>query len=173
MCLVLKLDNGKVVSIANGQNHRHIDRITQPSSSVLEYRFWILIFFTGFVLFAAMLCVCFFVNIHMIKYIFIIDWLLITKYFSYSPSSLWNSLHRSTGFMVWVFYLIEKKVHFCQMANMLTFCRLVDVYIFWKILEISGKLREFFSTALVDTMYIVYIWAKLYKFINDGVPFYW
>ena len=46
----------------------------------------------------------------------------------------------------------RKKVHFCQMANMLTFCRLVDVYIFWKILKIYGKLREFFSTALVDTM---------------------
>ena len=35
---------------------------------------------------------------------------------------------------------------------MLTFCRLVDVSIFWKILKISGYLREFFSTALVDTM---------------------
>ena len=102
-------------------------------------------------------------------------WLIINyKIFQPFPSSRWNSLHRwSTGFMVWVFYLMKKKVHFCQMANMLTFCRLVDVYIFWKILEISGKLREFFSTALVDTMYIVYIWAKLYKFINDGVPFYW
>ena len=28
MCLVLKLDNGKVVSIANGQNHRQTDRHT-------------------------------------------------------------------------------------------------------------------------------------------------
>jgi len=54
--------------------------------------------------------------------------------------------------MLWDFYLIEKKGHFCQMANMLTFYRLVDVFIFWKILEIPGKLREFFSTALVDTM---------------------
>ena len=35
MCLVLKLDNGKVVSIANEQT----DRITEPSSIVLVYRF--------------------------------------------------------------------------------------------------------------------------------------
>ena len=35
MCLVLKLDNGKVVSIANGQTHR----VTQPSSTVLVYRY--------------------------------------------------------------------------------------------------------------------------------------
>ena len=35
MCLVLKLDNGKVVSIANGQNHRR----TATSSTVLVYRF--------------------------------------------------------------------------------------------------------------------------------------
>ena len=35
MCLVLKLDNGKVVSIANSQT----DRITEPSSTVLLYRF--------------------------------------------------------------------------------------------------------------------------------------
>ena len=34
MCLVLKLDNGKVVSIANGQT----DRITEPSSTVSIYR---------------------------------------------------------------------------------------------------------------------------------------
>ena len=34
--LVLKLDNGNVVSIANGQNHR--DRITDPHSTVLVYR---------------------------------------------------------------------------------------------------------------------------------------
>ena len=43
MCLVLKLDNGKVVSIANGQNHRwtesQIDRITEPPSTVLVYRY--------------------------------------------------------------------------------------------------------------------------------------
>ena len=36
MCLVLKSDNGKVVSIANGQTHR----VTQPSSTVLVYRFF-------------------------------------------------------------------------------------------------------------------------------------
>ena len=30
----------------------------------------------------------------------------------------------------------------------ITFCRLVDVYFFWKS---QGKLGEFFSTALVDT----------------------
>ena len=59
--------------------------------------------------------------------------------------------------MVGVFYLIEKKVNFCQMANMLTFCRLVDVFIFWKILEISGDIGEFFSTALVDTMVTYYV----------------
>ena len=35
ICLVLKLDNGKVVSIANEQNHR----VTEPSSTVLVYRF--------------------------------------------------------------------------------------------------------------------------------------
>ena len=35
MCLVLKLDNGKVVSIANEQT----DRIKDPSSTVLVYRF--------------------------------------------------------------------------------------------------------------------------------------
>ena len=35
MCLVWKLDNGKVVSIANGQTHRG----TQPSSTVLVYRY--------------------------------------------------------------------------------------------------------------------------------------
>ena len=39
MCLVLKLDNGKVVSIANEQNHRITDRVTEPSSSVLVYRY--------------------------------------------------------------------------------------------------------------------------------------
>ena len=33
MCLVLKLDNGKVVSIASGQTHR----VTQPPSTVLVY----------------------------------------------------------------------------------------------------------------------------------------
>ena len=37
MCLVLELDNGKVVSIANEQNHRQIDRITEPSSTVLVH----------------------------------------------------------------------------------------------------------------------------------------
>ena len=36
MCLVLKSDNRKVVSIANGQTHR----VTQPSSTVLVYRCW-------------------------------------------------------------------------------------------------------------------------------------
>ena len=35
MCLVLKLDNGKVVSIANGQS----DRVTEPSSTELVYRY--------------------------------------------------------------------------------------------------------------------------------------
>ena len=35
MCLVLKLDNGKVVSIVNGQTHR----VTQPPSTVLVYRY--------------------------------------------------------------------------------------------------------------------------------------
>ena len=35
MCLVLKFDNGKVVSIANEQNQR----IIEPSSTVLVYRF--------------------------------------------------------------------------------------------------------------------------------------
>ena len=34
MCLVLKLDNRKVVSIASGQTHR----VTQPPSTVLVYR---------------------------------------------------------------------------------------------------------------------------------------
>ena len=34
MCLILKLDNGKVASIANGQTHR----MTQPPSTVLVYR---------------------------------------------------------------------------------------------------------------------------------------
>ena len=38
MCFVLKLDNGKVVSIANKQIHRQTDRITEPSSTVLVYR---------------------------------------------------------------------------------------------------------------------------------------
>ena len=99
-------------------------------------------FFYKFCIVCCYVVCLFFINVLIIKYISIIDWLLITKYFSHSPSSLWNSLHRSTGFMVWVFYLIEKKVNFCQMANMLTFCRLVDIFIFWKILEISGDLRE-------------------------------
>ena len=36
MCLVLKLDNGKEVSIANEQT----DRITEPSSTVLVYRYF-------------------------------------------------------------------------------------------------------------------------------------
>ena len=35
MCLVLKLDNEKVVSKVNEQNHR----VTEPSSNVLVYRF--------------------------------------------------------------------------------------------------------------------------------------
>ena len=35
MCLVLKLDNGKVFFLANGQTHR----VTQPSSTVLVYRY--------------------------------------------------------------------------------------------------------------------------------------
>ena len=39
MCLVLKSDNGKVVSIANGQNHRWTDGQTDvTSSTVLVYR---------------------------------------------------------------------------------------------------------------------------------------
>ena len=42
MCLALKLDNGKVVSIANEQtdrqNHKQNRRITEPSSTVLVYR---------------------------------------------------------------------------------------------------------------------------------------
>ena len=42
MCLVLKLDNGKVVS-TNGQTDRITDRqnhrVTEPSSTVLVYRF--------------------------------------------------------------------------------------------------------------------------------------
>ena len=40
MCLVLKSDNGKVVSIANGQTHR----LTQPSSTVLVYRLLLKLF---------------------------------------------------------------------------------------------------------------------------------
>ena len=39
MCLVLKLDNGKVVSIANGQTDRQSDRVTEPSTTVLVYRY--------------------------------------------------------------------------------------------------------------------------------------
>ena len=41
MCL-LKLDNGKVVSIANEHNYRQTDRITitEPSSTVLVYRYY-------------------------------------------------------------------------------------------------------------------------------------
>ena len=43
ICLILKLDNGKMVSIAKGQNHRQTetqtDRITEASSTVLVYRF--------------------------------------------------------------------------------------------------------------------------------------
>ena len=35
MCLVLKFDNGKVVSRANEQTDIITDRVTQPSSSVL------------------------------------------------------------------------------------------------------------------------------------------
>ena len=35
MCLVLKLNNGKVVSITNEQS----DRVTEPSSTVLVYRY--------------------------------------------------------------------------------------------------------------------------------------
>ena len=38
MCLVLKLDNGKVVSIANEQTDRVTDRVTEPSTTVLVYR---------------------------------------------------------------------------------------------------------------------------------------
>ena len=37
MCLVLKLDNGKVVSIANEQNHRQTDRITELQSHPVPY----------------------------------------------------------------------------------------------------------------------------------------
>ena len=39
MCLVLKLDNVKVVSIANGQTDRQSDSVTEPSSTVLVYGF--------------------------------------------------------------------------------------------------------------------------------------
>ena len=61
MCLVLKLDNGKVVSIANGQT----DRVTEPSSTVCfghepkskiyKYRFYffttkLVIWITGLIL---------------------------------------------------------------------------------------------------------------------------
>ena len=38
MCLVLKLDNEKVISIADEQNHRQTDRRTKPPSTVLLYR---------------------------------------------------------------------------------------------------------------------------------------
>ena len=38
MCLVLKLDNGKVVSIANRQIESQNHGITEPSSTVLLYR---------------------------------------------------------------------------------------------------------------------------------------
>ena len=41
MCLVLKLDNGKVVFIASGQS----DRVTEPSSTVLVYRY----IYTGYI----------------------------------------------------------------------------------------------------------------------------
>ena len=40
VCLVLKLDNGKVVCIANRQTHR----VTQPSSTVLVYRVYCVVF---------------------------------------------------------------------------------------------------------------------------------
>ena len=40
MFLVLKLDNGKVVSIANRQTDRITDRVTEPSSTVLVYRYY-------------------------------------------------------------------------------------------------------------------------------------
>ena len=39
MCLVLKLDNGNVVSIANEQTDRVTDRVTEPSTTVLVYRY--------------------------------------------------------------------------------------------------------------------------------------
>ena len=39
MCLVIKLDNVKVVSIANGQTDRITDRVTEASSTVLVYRY--------------------------------------------------------------------------------------------------------------------------------------
>ena len=39
MCLVLKFDNGKVVSIADEQNHRQTDVRTKPPSTVLAYRY--------------------------------------------------------------------------------------------------------------------------------------
>ena len=38
MCLVLKLDNGKVVYIAHEQTDRHTDRRTDTPSTVLVYR---------------------------------------------------------------------------------------------------------------------------------------
>ena len=38
MCLVLKSDNGKVVSIANRQTESQNQGITEPSSTVLLYR---------------------------------------------------------------------------------------------------------------------------------------
>ena len=44
MCLVLKMDNGKVVYVANRQNHR----ITKPSSTVLVYRYALCIYMCWF-----------------------------------------------------------------------------------------------------------------------------
>ena len=38
MCLVLKLDNGKVISIAHEQTHRQTDRRTEPPRTALVYR---------------------------------------------------------------------------------------------------------------------------------------
>ena len=37
ICLVLKLDNGKVVSIADEKTHGQTDRLTKPPSTVLVY----------------------------------------------------------------------------------------------------------------------------------------
>ena len=39
--IVLKFDNGKVVSIAQEQSHRRTDRHTEPPSNVLVYRYYL------------------------------------------------------------------------------------------------------------------------------------
>ena len=66
--------------------------------------------------------------------------------------------------MVGVFYLIEKKGSFLSNGEYVYILLTCGCIYF---LEKSGNFREFFSTALVDTMYSIFLAVRLNYFNNS------